>query len=338
VYRAVLRRDVVVFLYHLIGPPDIPHVRHLYPYKSSEEFEADLDDLERRFRLVSYEEIDEGRRRPGRPAAHLTFDDGYAECDTLARPILARRGIPCSFFVTTGLIDNRVLFHRNKASLCVEAAGRLSGTEVAALLRDLGRVSGRPLEDRDEFDRWALSRGPEDEACLDAVAAKLELDFAAYLRERRPYLEAGQIRRLADGGFTIGAHAVRHVPLGALPRDEAEKEILMSCRAVRDLTGRPRVPFAFPHSADGVDRRWLRGLLDGRAEVGRLFDTHGLRADDVLCSRIIVDRPPARPGASDLPMVLRAAYQEAAVEALRRLTIGPFGGRRAEAGSPGDRP
>ncbi len=100
-YRMVIKRDVVIFLYHVVGPPDIAHVRHLYPYKSAEAFEADLSYLTRRFRMVSYDEIAAPRGRSGRPAAHVTFDDGYAECHTLAGPILLKWGIPCTFFVTT---------------------------------------------------------------------------------------------------------------------------------------------------------------------------------------------------------------------------------------------
>src|SRR5438034_5421417 len=93
-YPLIIRRDVVVFLYHLVGPPDLAHVRHIYSYKSPKAFERDLLYLALRFRMVSYDEIVSKRNRSGRQAAHITFDDGYAECDTLARPILLQRGVP----------------------------------------------------------------------------------------------------------------------------------------------------------------------------------------------------------------------------------------------------
>jgi len=56
-YRASLRRDLVGFVYHVVGSPGLPHVTHLYPYKSAASFEQDLVHLEQRYRHVPYDEI-----------------------------------------------------------------------------------------------------------------------------------------------------------------------------------------------------------------------------------------------------------------------------------------
>jgi len=321
-YRMVIKRDVVIFLYHVVGPPDIAHVRHLYPYKSAEAFEADLSYLTRRFRMVSYDEIAAPRGRSGRPAAHVTFDDGYAECHTLAGPILLKWGIPCTFFVTTDLIDNRTMFHRNKASLCIEAALGLSDQEVSTVLCDLGQRLGRPLANREAFRRWILSLASNAEACIDELCFRLKIDVQAYLRKRQPYLSADKIRRLAAEGFTIGAHARRHVPLGSLSEVAVEQEIVVSCRTIRDLTGRDQVPFAFPHSADGVDRAFLRHLMATHPILGLMFDTHRLRRDDgIVLNRITADAPPSAPRSTNLPRLLKSAYREEATESLRRVIM-----------------
>jgi len=317
-YPLIIRRDVVVFLYHLVGPPDLAHVRHIYSYKSPKAFERDLLYLALRFRMVSYDEIVSKRNRSGRQAAHITFDDGYAECDTLARPILLQRGVPCSFFVTTDLMDNRTMFHRNKVSLCIETVLGLSDRDATAFLHDLGRRIGRPLEDRASFRRLMLALGAHDEDRIDEVCAILRIDVSGYLRERRPYLTTGQIRRLVGEGFTVGAHATRHIPLGSLGESAARDEIVTSCRTIRDLTGRDPVPFAFPHSADAVDRTFLRRLVADHPSIGRLFDTHRLLRDDaIILNRITADAPPADDRRSNMPVLLHAAYREAATEALR---------------------
>jgi peptidoglycan/xylan/chitin deacetylase (PgdA/CDA1 family) len=335
VYRRVIRRDVLIFLYHIVGPPDIAHVRHLYPYKTPEAFERDLIYLARRFRMVPYDEIESGRGRIGRPAAHVTFDDGYAECDSVARPILLKMGIPCTFFLTTDLIDNRAMFHRNKASLCADATLRLSDGEASAFLRVVERCAGRPLPDRDAFRRWALALGPLEEVLLDEACTILEIDIPAYLRRRRPYLSTEQIRRLVTEGFTLGAHGRRHVPLGSLAEPAAEEEIVASCQTLCRITGRNRVPFAFPHSADGVSRAFLRGLAATRPSLGLMFDTHRLLCDDEgILNRITADAPPVSDARTNLPRLLRAAYAEAASDWLRRTITTPFR-RVAAAPKPG---
>src|SRR5262245_26777823 len=84
VREALTPRRALVFLYHAVGAP-LPHVRHLYPHKSAREFEADLAHLARRYRMVACDDLDRGTAADrGRPAAHVTFDDGYRECATVA--------------------------------------------------------------------------------------------------------------------------------------------------------------------------------------------------------------------------------------------------------------
>jgi len=128
----------------------------------------------------------------------------------------------------------------------------------------------------------------------------------------------------------MGAHAKRHVPLGSLSGSALEEEIVGSCQAIRALTGQDRVPFAFPHSADGVDRAFLRQVVATHSIVGRLFDTHQLRRDDgSILNRIIVDAPPTVAQSTNLPQLLRSAYRAEATDSLRRLsTRGPWGSSR----------
>lgn len=69
---------------------------------SNAEFENQLDWLAKRFEFVSLREVQNRINSPGnnRPAISITFDDGYAENCEHALPLLIRRGIPCTYFVT----------------------------------------------------------------------------------------------------------------------------------------------------------------------------------------------------------------------------------------------
>src|SRR5262245_53995059 len=312
-------RRALVLLYHAVGAP-LPHVRHLYPHKSAAEFEADLTHLARRYRMVSYDDFEERKLATGgRPAAHVTFDDGYRECATIAAPILKRLGIPCTFFVTTDLVDNRVLFHRNKVSLCIDTLGAMPEARAAAFLRDRSARLGRNAMDRGQFARWLLGLPPTEEPEIDSTCAALGVDARRYLEERAPYLSTAEIRDLSAAGFTIGGHGRRHAPLGGLDEKGARDEILESCAAVRAITGAPKVPFAFPHSADGVDRGFLARLVAANPNVGLLFDTRRLRPDaPFIVNRVTVDAPPRRPGTTDLAREIRDAYVEELIRRLRR--------------------
>ena len=312
-----MRRDVVAFLWHTASDEPLPHVGPLYAFKSPAELGRDLDWVTRHFRVVSDDDVREGRaggRALPRRAALLTFDDGMRECLTVARAMLLERGLPCTFFVTSEFLDNRRLFYRHKAALAVDAARRLAPGERGGALARLGAVAGAPLATVEAAERWVLARGAAEEGAIDDACAALGVDAGEFLRRRRPYLTSGEVRSLAADGFAIGGHGRAHVRLGSLGSASAvEEEIVASCRVAAGLAGRDRAPFAFPFHGVDVGRDLLGAIRAAHPVVGTLFDTGGVSRDrDFVVPRICVARPP-RPGeATTLPRELRAAYVRAA--------------------------
>ncbi|MBD0320412.1 MAG: polysaccharide deacetylase family protein, partial [Gemmatimonadetes bacterium] len=116
-YGRILPRAVVGLCYHVVSERRLPHVANLYPYKSPEQFEADLVYLKRNFRVVSYADVVEGRVEPN--SVHISFDDGYSECFDVVRPLLLKHGLPCTFFISPPYLDNRRMYSFNKASLAL---------------------------------------------------------------------------------------------------------------------------------------------------------------------------------------------------------------------------
>src|SRR5215207_5229442 len=57
------------------------------------------------FDLVPLDEVPLRLRRPGRPFAAITFDDGYRDTAEHALPVLRRHGAPFTVFVTTRFAD-----------------------------------------------------------------------------------------------------------------------------------------------------------------------------------------------------------------------------------------
>jgi len=304
-WRRLFPKSALGVCYHLVSDAEVPHVRH-YSALGTAAFEADLAHLRRSFRCISYDEL--ARRRDGGGvrdnAVVLTFDDGFAECATVVAPILRRHGVGGVFFVITDLIDNAAVFRETEASLCLEAVARLPTERVWAIMCELG-LEGRlqappdqagsdmvraPLEvagldgRRDPRLRaalhWLLTVDAAEAGLLRQLAGRLGVDAEAYVRKARPYLTAQQIRQLHAQGFTIGAHSRSHRRLQDLPPEEAEQEIVESCRVIRDLTGQASVPFAFPYFGGDIDRAWLAGLRKKHDFIGLFFDTGGLREDE----------------------------------------------------------
>jgi peptidoglycan/xylan/chitin deacetylase (PgdA/CDA1 family) len=304
--RLVPKTDLGV-CYHLVSDGPVPHVKH-YRFLDTDAFEADLDYLARHFEFVTYEELTRRRTSAVRSRDNsviLTFDDGFAECATVVAPLLRRRGLRCVFFVITDLIDNRVLFRESAASLCVAAIMRMPFDQVESVMVESGLkgpLQSSPsvsfseptatlpfgLADLDpNLDprllpllRWLLDLPASEESRLQDLLARLGIDSRSYLQTAQPYLTTEQMRRLHADGFTIGAHGCSHRRLQDLSRQDAEHEIVESCRTVRDVTGQQSVPFAFPYFGGGLDRAWLAGVRERHDFVGLFFDTNGVCADE----------------------------------------------------------
>jgi len=241
----------------------------------------------------------------------LTFDDGFAECLSLARPILLHHRATCIFFIITDLIDNRTVFLETKTSLCVESILRLPPDEVESIIRDLGLearlsttdnaygcVPARMAEKWQSFEPrlrplfiWLLTIQPAESALLDLLCRRLDIDAAGYVDKVKPYLSTGQILQLRSDGFAIGAHGCSHRRLQDLSLAEAEREIVESCRVIHRITGQESVPFAFPYSGRGLDRVWLARLREQHPFIGLFFDTQGLRRDaEFVVQRVFGER------------------------------------------------
>ncbi len=100
------RAPVVVLFYHRVA--DVDPV----PWSiGNRQFARQIEWLQQRFDMVSLEEA-QRRLRDGstRPAAHITFDDGYAENCDFAIPLLLDRQIPCTYFVSLEHVSHQIPF------------------------------------------------------------------------------------------------------------------------------------------------------------------------------------------------------------------------------------
>ena len=296
-YRVLIRRSVIGLTYHSVSPKPLPHLEHIYPSKNPEAFEADLKHLQANTNLVSYDQLldhYQGKVQLQPNSVLLTFDDGYAECYTVVRPLLHKYAIPCIFFLTTNLIDNRTMFYRNKYSLCVDIIHQLPEARFYQVLDQINQKHGQSFTDRESLKSWLRSLRHFDKGVLDAVCDYLDIDIPTTLATSKPYLTSEQVKSLAADGFTIGAHGRQHVKYNFLDEHQMEADTLSACQAIRTLTGQDSVPFSFPFSGYGVDRNYLADLRQRHAIVGLLFESTGFRKEPpFIINRVWADPPPA---------------------------------------------
>ena len=134
--------------------------------------------------------------------------------------------------------------------------------------------------------------------------------MSTYAARRAIFLSRDQVRILHSDGFTIGAHAMRHLPFQRASEAEIEREIVESCATVRDVTGQPRVPFAFPYGAKGISRAFLAAVRARNDFVDLIFDAEGIERDDpFVVQRLWSDIPsPSGGRETNLPEIVRRGF------------------------------
>jgi peptidoglycan/xylan/chitin deacetylase (PgdA/CDA1 family) len=286
--------DVTALFYHGLREKPLPHVDSLYPCKDKGMFEEDLRTLCKRYVPVSHEQI-RAAREGGKPlprrAVAVSFDDGFAECFTVARPLLLKHGVPCTFFVISSMLDNRKLMHRNQIALCLAAIDQ-AGRDTGADLEAVRRVCGRTFPDRAALRQWATGLRYADRTAIDQLCEALGIDVAGFLESARPYMSTDQVRQLHSEGFTIGAHTEDHPEMSALSAEARRRQVIASSRFVSDLTGQPRIPFAIPFNGLDLARSELARLRDEAGCIDLIYDTNNLMRDrDFVVNRIWCDTP-----------------------------------------------
>ena len=211
--------------------------------------------LARRYEVVAFAELLSFVRRgsprtkvPARRRVLICFDDAYASVVDLAAPVLAELGLPWCFFVNPNLVGNSVLAADNAAAYVANTHG----------LDPLIRAAGRPVSSVSDFIHHQFT------ACTPAQRRKLishllddvRIDPHEVAREARLYVEASDIRRLADAGVEIGNHTADHVYCRTLDEESVNEQVLDSARAVAALSGRPVRGFAYPYG-NRMDRTAL---------------------------------------------------------------------------------
>lgn len=182
-------------------------------------------------------------------AVCVTFDDGYADNERVALPILKRLALTATFFVSTGYSGGAVMFNDVLIEACRHA---VTGTY------DLSRLG---------LGIYVLDDNASRRAAVDKMIAELKYrpfgnrkalaeQVADELRAPLPknlMMSPEQIKRLHNAGMEIGGHTVNHPILTQVTDEEARAEIIDNKRTLEEITGAAVTVFAYPNGRPGRD-------------------------------------------------------------------------------------
>lgn len=254
--------DCCLPVYHCVSDEDLPHLNHLIKYKNVKQFGNDLDYFSRYFQFVTWDEFKDfhkGTFRSNKKIALLTFDDGFREFYDVAAPILERKGIYAINFINPAFIDNKDLMFRSKASLVADT------------------IKNSETKKNDIYFEDVLKINYKNKNRLDQIAEKLEIDFACYLKNQKPYLTSEQLKTLSNKGFGISAHSWDHPLYCELSLEDQVENTLKSLHYIKENNFLAD-SFAFPFTDFGVENSFFEGLFKNE-NFSYSFGCAGIKLD-----------------------------------------------------------
>jgi peptidoglycan/xylan/chitin deacetylase (PgdA/CDA1 family) len=237
-----------ILIFHRVLPqadplfPDVP---------SAVEFEARMRWVASWCKVLplqhAVEALFEGRI-PARALA-ITFDDGYADNEQVAAPILRRLGLCATFFISTGFLDGGCMWNDRvieAVRTCRDDRLDLSPLGLDAYSLDSAAARRRCIDD--VLKRIKHLEQPERDATTRAIVSAARGGIDPKLMMTRP-----QVRSLRKMGMEIGAHTITHPILTRLAPDVARNEIRRGKSELEQILDEPVEVFAYPNGVPGQD-------------------------------------------------------------------------------------
>ncbi len=240
----------IILAYHRVCPPS--PVDPFGLQVSPEHFREHLQVLRDRYSVLTLGDFVsclDKNQLPRRSVA-VTFDDGYVDNLTFARPLLREFDTPATVFVTSGFIGKAAFWWDRLLQIVMTAPDLPSEIELPISRRSWIPPSTDERARRlgcyhSLWDDIRCSRLETKERLIDEL--QRSIPGRSENQDARP-LTQSELEQLVSGGpFSLGAHSVTHPVLAGLRLDDQVREMSESRRCLEQMTGKEVVDFSYPH-------------------------------------------------------------------------------------------
>jgi peptidoglycan/xylan/chitin deacetylase (PgdA/CDA1 family) len=235
-------------------------------------FYFQVDYLKKNYSLLRIDEFVHlltGKKKFPKRSVILTFDDGYRDNHTEARPILESLNVQALFFITTSLLGTKkelwwddlerimVLNDSNPPSLTLAIHNRKYHFATATKdERERSYTALHPIikyltpSSRDQVFDFLYSWGGVQAAGRETHRLMSHDDVVQFSR---------------SPSVVLGAHTHTHTPLSILPKNEQRSEMQTSRTILESLTKSPIRYFSYPF---GLKKDYTRDTMRIAKELG----------------------------------------------------------------------
>ncbi len=279
-------RRLFPMVYHLVGnKSELTYANGLYRIPSAREFETELDFLLRHYSPIDLSQLHNYCQTGELPEKggffFLSFDDGLRQCAEIIAPMLLRKGIPATFFINTGFVDNSDFIHRFRTNLISD---KIKKDRKNLLKNKAEDFFGHEFSCRYKAAEFITGLKWKDKTQIIELGDFLELGIEDELKKCKPYMSKDQISGLIKNGFMVGAHSIHHPEYSILEENEQILQTKSSVEKIAQWFNPDYNTFAFPFTDFGIKSSFFRRLKE-ECKLDISFGSAGLK-DDVIENHI----------------------------------------------------
>jgi len=268
--RRLSSNELAIYLFHGVIDDGAYRVRNYNrKHLAAAEFTAIIDDLTAHGTPLSLDQVID-LQREGRPfppnAFAVTFDDGFENNLTVAAPILAARGVPATFYVTTDFIDRNRMSWVDRIEWAFETA--LAGEKAMMVRLPWADAPATPTNPEAVIDVLKDVRAHvKTDARLDANALatdiQRQLGFDEIWSGDDPLdrkMTWDQVRELDSHDlFRVGGHSHEHGILAFLTPGRLAAELDQSLDLLERKAGIGPTHYSYP---EGLAHCYSDAVID----------------------------------------------------------------------------
>ncbi|MFH0994387.1 MAG: tetratricopeptide repeat protein [Pseudomonadota bacterium] len=251
--RLPMRNKLIVLNYHRIRPSN-PQFRTSFDdgvYSVDEnEFARQIKWLKHNTLILSEKELighhDKNGFLPPRtsmPCVVITFDDGYRDNYTVAFPILKFFETPAILFVTTQMINTRLLSWWDIIAYLIKHSKK-------PFITFDGQTFFLPDQKQDAImffqQRMKQEQYEQTQYLLSELSEACDVALQDVARQDQEILTWEEIREMARHQVAIGSHTHTHRVLSTISLSSQKEEMILSKLIIEENIGRPVLTISYP--------------------------------------------------------------------------------------------
>lgn len=283
---------LIIPYHHIIGEKAPDHIKHIYEFKSANQFENDLKCLLKYYKSIELKDLLENDTPP-RQSFLLTFDDGCREVYESVLPILQKHQVKGVFFLNSNFLDNKEMYYKHAISILIEQIVRNPLSEDAKktahkLLNQVGVSTGALIDRLMKIDYQKKEIVPE-------LCDIFKVSIKEYLENNKPYLESWQVNEMISLGHYVGGHSKDHPMYSDISFEEKVIQTIDSVKYLVDRFNLNYRVFSIPHVDDGIEKEFFTEVLEkNKYKIDLIFGNSNLKKEKIsskVYHRIIGENP-----------------------------------------------